>query len=249
MLVFAGIFIEVFISVLRFNDDVCLVQNFLGDHNGETPSVGSASALFNDGADVVFLEEPLILTCLLELCSKSHGDKIFCRVFRTGRFLAIVSHFSTRLTNKFPRSLRRLFVKRPVGDNHFFVREVKLRAAAGWLDGGPGAENFEFRPFFLLQTGQLPLKIPHEICILGRTRDLIYKTFKNREDYEMAVKKQSKKESLIVASKVKAYVRSKKMLASSELLGAVNEMVYSALDAAAARAKANRRSTIKAQDV
>ncbi|MHC4260194.1 MAG: hypothetical protein ACYSTF_07290 [Planctomycetota bacterium] len=57
------------------------------------------------------------------------------------------------------------------------------------------------------------------------------------------------KESLIVASKVKAYIKSKKMMTSSEALGAISEAVYCMLDAAAGRAKANRRSTVKAQDL
>ncbi len=58
-----------------------------------------------------------------------------------------------------------------------------------------------------------------------------------------------KRESLIVASKVKAYIKSKKMLTSSEALQAISECVYSMLDAAIARAKANRRTTVKAQDL
>jgi len=58
-----------------------------------------------------------------------------------------------------------------------------------------------------------------------------------------------KKESLIVASKVKAYVKSQKMMTSSEALGAISDGVYCALDAAIARARANRRSTVKAQDL
>ncbi|UCG57634.1 MAG: hypothetical protein JSU70_22555 [Phycisphaerales bacterium] len=58
-----------------------------------------------------------------------------------------------------------------------------------------------------------------------------------------------KRESLIVASKVKAYVKSKKMMTSSEALGAISDDVYGALDRAIARAKANRRSTVKAQDL
>jgi hypothetical protein len=58
-----------------------------------------------------------------------------------------------------------------------------------------------------------------------------------------------KKESLIVASKVKAYIKSKKMMTSSEVLGALNDAVYCMLDSAAARTKANRRSTVKAQDL
>ena len=58
-----------------------------------------------------------------------------------------------------------------------------------------------------------------------------------------------KKESLIVASKVKAYIKSKKMMTSSDALEAISDNVYSMLDAAIARTKANRRSTVKAQDL
>jgi len=58
-----------------------------------------------------------------------------------------------------------------------------------------------------------------------------------------------KRESLIVASKVKAYIKSKKMMTSSEALGAISDKVYCMLDSAAARTKANRRSTVKAQDL
>jgi hypothetical protein len=57
------------------------------------------------------------------------------------------------------------------------------------------------------------------------------------------------KESLVVASKIKAYIKSKKMMTSSEALGAINDAVYRMLDEAAVRAKANRRSTVKAQDL
>jgi hypothetical protein len=65
------------------------------------------------------------------------------------------------------------------------------------------------------------------------------------EDSGMA----KQKESLVVASKVKAYVKGKKMKTSSEALGAASDAVYCALDAAITRAKANRRSTVKAQDL
>jgi len=58
-----------------------------------------------------------------------------------------------------------------------------------------------------------------------------------------------KKESLIVASKIKAYIKSKKMMTSSEALGAINDAVYGMLDDAIVRTKANRRSTVKAQDL
>ena len=59
----------------------------------------------------------------------------------------------------------------------------------------------------------------------------------------------AKKDSLIVASKVKAYVRSKKMMTSSDALGAISDRVYCMLDKAAERTKANRRSTLKPQDL
>jgi hypothetical protein len=58
-----------------------------------------------------------------------------------------------------------------------------------------------------------------------------------------------KKESLIVASKVKAYIKSKKMMTSSESLEAISNKVYCMLDDAIVRTKANRRSTVKAQDL
>jgi len=57
------------------------------------------------------------------------------------------------------------------------------------------------------------------------------------------------KESLVVASKVKAYVKSKNMMTSSEALGAINDAIHCMLDAAIDRAKANRRRTVKAQDM
>ncbi|MFC1636734.1 hypothetical protein ACFL5Z_18045 [Planctomycetota bacterium] len=58
-----------------------------------------------------------------------------------------------------------------------------------------------------------------------------------------------KKESLVVASKVKAYIKSKKMMTSSDALEKISDNVYDMLDAAIVRTKANRRSTVKAQDM
>ncbi len=57
------------------------------------------------------------------------------------------------------------------------------------------------------------------------------------------------KESLIVASKVKAYIKSKKMMTSADALEAISDKVYSMLDDAIARTQANRRSTVKAHDL
>lgn len=58
-----------------------------------------------------------------------------------------------------------------------------------------------------------------------------------------------KKESLVVASKVKAYVKSKKMMTSSDALVALSDKIYGILDCAIVRTKANRRSTVKPQDL
>jgi len=57
------------------------------------------------------------------------------------------------------------------------------------------------------------------------------------------------KEVLIVASKVKAYVKSKGMMSSSDSIAALSCQVYCLLDAAIERTKANRRSTVKPQDL
>jgi hypothetical protein len=57
------------------------------------------------------------------------------------------------------------------------------------------------------------------------------------------------RDSLVVASKVRAYIKSKKMMTSSEAIGAINDKMYALLDAAAERTKANRRSTLKPQDL
>ena len=58
-----------------------------------------------------------------------------------------------------------------------------------------------------------------------------------------------KEEVLVVASKVKAHIKSKGMMTSSDAIGALNACVYEILDQAANRTKANRRSTVKPQDL
>ena len=56
-------------------------------------------------------------------------------------------------------------------------------------------------------------------------------------------------EVLVVASKVRAYVKSKGCMMSSELIGALNCKIHCLIDQAVCRTKANKRSTVKAQDV
>ncbi len=58
-----------------------------------------------------------------------------------------------------------------------------------------------------------------------------------------------KKDSLIVGSKVKAYIKSKKMMTSADALVTISDAVYAILDEAIVRTKANRRSTVKPQDI
>ena len=57
------------------------------------------------------------------------------------------------------------------------------------------------------------------------------------------------KEPLVVASKVRAYLKGKGCMTSSELLEAINCCVAECLDKAAGRAKANKRATVKACDL
>lgn len=57
------------------------------------------------------------------------------------------------------------------------------------------------------------------------------------------------KEVLVVASKVKAYIKGKKMKTSSDVIAALSDKVRSMLDEAIVRTKANRRSTVKPHDL
>ena len=72
---------------------------------------------------------------------------------------------------------------------------------------------------------------------------------KKKAAKKKSAKKASKKEVLVVASKVKAYNKSKGMMTSSDAIGGLNEKLYLLLDAAITRTKANRRSTVKPQDL
>ncbi len=67
-------------------------------------------------------------------------------------------------------------------------------------------------------------------------------------------KKGSKKncvarETLCVGSKVKAYIKSKDCMTSADSITALSDKIYDLLDAATERTKANKRSTVKPQDL
>jgi hypothetical protein len=75
---------------------------------------------------------------------------------------------------------------------------------------------------------------------------------KKKAKKKVAKKKAAKKvakEPLIVASKVKAYVKSKGLMTASDSLEAINVKIYALLDEATERTTANRRSTLKPQDL
>ena len=75
------------------------------------------------------------------------------------------------------------------------------------------------------------------------------KKAKKKVTKKKAVKGSSKKEVLVVASKVKAYIRSKGMMCSSDAIQALSDKVHCCLDKAITRTTANRRSTVKPQDL
>ena len=56
-------------------------------------------------------------------------------------------------------------------------------------------------------------------------------------------------EMLTVQSKVRAFIKSKGCMMSGELLGALNCKIGCILDEAVCRAKANKRATVKPQDL
>lgn len=63
----------------------------------------------------------------------------------------------------------------------------------------------------------------------------------------MAAKKEQ--EILVVASKVREYIKSKGCLTSGELIPELSCKVYCCLDEAIERAKANGRKTVNAKDL
>ena len=65
----------------------------------------------------------------------------------------------------------------------------------------------------------------------------------------MATKKKECGQPLVVGSKVKAFIKSKKCMTSGELIDALNGKVACLLESAIERTKSNKRSTVRAQDL
>ena len=59
----------------------------------------------------------------------------------------------------------------------------------------------------------------------------------------------TKKESLVVTSKVKDFIKSKKCMTSGDLPEALSNELYEVLERAVKRCKANKRSTVRPQDL
>ena len=57
------------------------------------------------------------------------------------------------------------------------------------------------------------------------------------------------KESLVIGSKVKAYIKSKGLMCSGDLADAVSNLVREHLDKAAVRTTSNKRSTVRPHDL
>jgi hypothetical protein len=58
-----------------------------------------------------------------------------------------------------------------------------------------------------------------------------------------------KQEILVVVSKVKDYIKAKKMMTAGDLPGALSVEVLALIDRAIKRCKANKRSTVRADDL
>jgi len=59
----------------------------------------------------------------------------------------------------------------------------------------------------------------------------------------------AKREVLVVGSKVKGYIKSKKFKCSGELVDALSETIRKSLDSAMKRCEGNKRSTVRPVDL
>ncbi|MFB5649700.1 hypothetical protein ACE5IS_03550 [Leptospira wolffii] len=58
----------------------------------------------------------------------------------------------------------------------------------------------------------------------------------------------AEKDTLIVASKVKAYIKSKGFMTSGDAVDGLNEKLYALIDDALKRTEANKRTTVRPTD-
>jgi len=62
-------------------------------------------------------------------------------------------------------------------------------------------------------------------------------------------KRKASRETLVVGSKVKAYIKANGYKCSGELIEALSNSVHSALDSAMSRCNGNKRSTVRPVDL
>jgi len=62
-------------------------------------------------------------------------------------------------------------------------------------------------------------------------------------------KKKAARETLVVGSKVKAYIKANGYKCSGELIGSLSEAVHGVLDGAMSRCSGNKRSTVRPNDL
>lgn len=72
---------------------------------------------------------------------------------------------------------------------------------------------------------------------------------KKKAKRSSTTKPRKNRDVLVVASKVKAYVRERGMNTSGEAISCLSDKMYAILDEATARTSANGRKTLKPQDV
>ncbi|MHC4662907.1 MAG: hypothetical protein ACYS8W_14600 [Planctomycetota bacterium] len=58
-----------------------------------------------------------------------------------------------------------------------------------------------------------------------------------------------KRDVLVVGTKVKNYIKGRKMKSSGDLAEALSEQLYALIDKAIARTKANKRGTVQPRDL
>ncbi|MHC5100415.1 MAG: hypothetical protein ACYSOG_01105, partial [Planctomycetota bacterium] len=138
------------------------------------------------------------------------------------------------------------------------ISEIKVPDLTIFSVIGPENAIFcSFLRFFHCKVLVILAEYVPKCCLSQRLADIIGTlTFtwrcqmaKKKAAKKKAKAKASKKEVLVVASKVKAYVKGKKMMTSADAVAALSDKVYALLDDAIARTKANRRSTVKPQDL
>lgn len=66
---------------------------------------------------------------------------------------------------------------------------------------------------------------------------------------KVAKKKAAKREVLVVASKVKDYIKAQGLQSSGEVVPALSDKIYAMIDEAASRTKENKRSTVRPHDL